>query len=101
MNKNNKKLENDNIFFITKKTYEAQRNEIILSYKKDPQKVIKNELIMLRTSINTKTGKIETVPVLDNDDNIIPIDNTEYFTKKNGIKSKNRNFRNPLKNIIK
>ena len=69
-----------------------RRANIIQAWEDDPQKTIDDGLIMTRQSTNPVTNEIEKVPILDESGGIIPKDNIEYGTRKDGKKFKNPNF---------
>jgi len=75
--------------------YERKRFEILSKWKDDPESAIDEGLIMVKKEINPVTGEEERLPFLDQNGNIVPRDNREFFIN-NENKTKNSNFGKPL-----
>lgn len=71
---------------------EKRRNETLDKWKKDPLETINENLILTRTQKNPQTGEIQKIPIQNSDGEIVPVDNREFFERKDGSKWKNQNY---------
>lgn len=70
----------------------GKRERIKKKWENDPIEALNSGLVMFRNEENPETGEIDRVPILDDEGDIIPRDNNEYFNKKDGGKWKNPNY---------
>jgi len=80
---------------------DTKRSEIIKKYTEDPDGAMEEGLIMRRYETNPVTNEEDKIPILDDDGQIIPRDNREYFINANGSRRKNTNFDHALQHLLR